>query len=95
VLALALEWRAWVSCCFSAGIPEDLVLSQMEVAAPQSVRDVLQALVADGIVSVRLLTPPASASAPPAIFGCAGGRPVADAETGVGRPGGGGGRGTT
>lgn len=59
--------------CFgalSAGIPEDLLVGQLDALAPQSARDMLAMLVAARLL--RLETAPAPRHGPPAIFSAAG-----------------------
>ena len=51
----------------SAGIPEDLLVGQLEALAPQSARDMLGMLV--GLRLLRVQTGPAARRAPPPIFG--------------------------
>ena len=52
-----------------AGIPEDLLVGQLEALAPQSARDLLSMLVAAGLLRMRTAAAAAVRHEPPSIFG--------------------------
>ncbi len=87
-LVHAVSGTVSISVTFASltGIPEDLLVGQLDALAPQSARDMLGMLVAARLL--RLQTVPAPRNGPPPIFGAAGHvKPPAPVRTVVGHHG--------